>query len=731
MDEYIGHLTDDGKRKQILQEHLQNVAKLAARFGQIFGVKQEAGIIGYNHDDGKFNMDFQKYIRGEKKGRVDHSTLGAQFLWKQKKNLGLLSVLGAFCIAGHHSGLMDYGNQVDEPGEATLWGRMKKDIPAFEKVCHQLPRPVLSDPENLQKYGTCHMDVMLLTRMLFSCLVDADFLDTEAFMNPEGIERGQFPSISSLAKRFFTQLEEKGFLHPQNTINQKRFQILSTCREKGKGDAGLYTLTVPTGGGKTISSMAFAMEQAVTQQKTRIIYVIPYLSIIDQTAEIFKDFLGKESILESHSQVHYDMDEEHITKEQALLVEKMKLAAENWDAPIIITTSEQFWESLYANRTSKCRKLHHIAHSVIIFDEAQMLPVDFLKPCLCALEELVDYYGCTAVLCSATQPALEKYLKRKPVEIMENIPGLYQFFERVSFQIDGEKTYQEIADEMGKWKQVLCVASTKKEAEEIFALLPRKDLFYLSTNLCPMHRKQIIRDIRHRLSMGLPCRVVSTSIISVGVDMDFPVVYLEYTGLDGLIQGAGRCNREGKRRVEESIAHVFWTEKGKRSPFMGKEKDCSDVVRNTYGVSKLTSPQAIHTYFEQWYQSNEGNLDYKQIEEMAKKFQFAEIGRTFHLIADTMKSVFIPYDDRAKALLGQLKMGNRSRKIMREAAQYMVNVRYASDSHRMSDWSKLLQQGKISLLPNDTELAYLVNEEDYDAAIGLTIQGEEGVGIMW
>lgn len=729
METYIGHITDDGKQIQLLQDHLDGVARLAEQFGASFGCEEEAKLLGKKHDDGKYLPAFQAYIRGQKKGRVDHSTLGAQWLWNHMKELKALAAIGAFCIAGHHCGLLDGGSKADEPGTATLWGRMKKEISQYKDIAGQLDSAFSIDSKNLSHYGSSPMDQMLLTRMLFSCLVDADFLDTEAFMCPNQVERGLFPSISALAERFFRELEQRGFLHPTNELNQKRFEILSTCREKGKGPSGLYSLTVPTGGGKTISSMAFAMEQAVTHHKDRIIYVIPYLSIIDQTAEIFKDFLGEDAVLESHSNVNYDVDEEKIPVEKAIAMQKMKLATENWDAPVIITTSEQFWESLYANRTSKCRKLHHIANSVVIFDEAQMLPVDFLKPCLCALQELVKYYGVSAVLCSATQPELAQYLEQKPTEIMENIPALYHFFERVKFQVDGEKNYEEIACDMAQWKQALCVASTKKEAEEIFSRLPKEDSFYLSTNLCPAHRRKVIQTMKQRLAAGTPCRVVSTSIISVGVDIDFPVVYLEYAGLDSLIQGAGRCNREGKRKAADSVAHVFWTEKGKKSPFMNKEKDCTDVVRKNFDAVDLPSPQAIATYFQQWYKSNEGNLDYKQIEKLSSDLKFAEIGRVFHLIADTTKSVFIPYDERAKELLSQLMAGNRSRALMREAAQYMISVRYMASSS--SEWAKLLQNGQIALFENDSEMAYLVNPADYDASLGLQIQEESGIGIMW
>ena len=528
---------------------------------------------------------------------------------------------------------------------------------------------------------------------------------------------------------FWSRLEEDGYFRPKNALNEKRCEILHTCMRKGEGKQGLYSLTVPTGGGKTISSMAFAMKQAMKWQKERIIYVIPYLSIIEQTADVFLALLGNHAVLESHSQVDYDSLPEEGSEEAGRVAERMKLAAENWDAPVVITTNEQFFESLYANKTSRCRKLHNIANSVIILDEAQMMPVDFLKPCLHALEQLVHYYGCTVVLCSATQPELGRYLQKNPMEIMENVGELFQLFKRVTFDIDGETDYAETAKKLDECEQVLCIASTKKEAEKIFELLDGEAM-YLSTNLCPAHRREIIREMKTRLRYGKPCRVVSTSIISVGVDIDFPVVYLQYTGLDSLIQGAGRCNREGRQSLQKSRAHIFWTKESKKSLFMRKEKQVTDMVRKKYNAEEMTEPSAIRTYFENWYQSNEGNLDYREIEKLAQSLSFAEIGKRFHLINDSTKSVFIPFDEKARNIKEQLMMGNRSRQLMRAAGAYMINVRY-SKAQGQSDFMKLLTQGQIEMFPGDENLAYLVNMEDYDAELGLKIKSEDGVGIMW
>lgn len=728
-----GHIQDE--RVQSLTDHLDGTMRLAEGFGAGMGLGAEAGLLGAIHDEGKDTAAFQDYIHGRKHRRVDHSTAGAKSFW-ENGHIGWLQLIGGFCVAGHHTGIPDLGSKVDCAGTSTLNGRMKKCIPSIRHPQRYLIDSTCLDVDHMNTFieNRNALDVMILTRMLFSCLVDADFLDTEAFMNNQPVRKNEFSSLKEIAAMFWSRLEEDGYFRPKNALNEKRCEILHTCMRKGEGKQGLYSLTVPTGGGKTISSMAFAMKQAMKWHKERIIYVIPYLSIIEQTADVFRALLGNHAVLESHSQVDYDSLPEEGSEEAGRVAESMKLAAENWDAPVVITTNEQFFESLYANKTSRCRKLHNIANSVIILDEAQMMPVDFLKPCLHVLEQLVHYYGCTVVLCSATQPELGRYLQKNPIqknpiEIMENVGELFQFFKRVTFDIDGETDYAEIAKKLDECEQVLCIASTKKEAEKIVELLDGEAM-YLSTNLCPAHRREIIREMKTRLRDGNPCRVVSTSIISVGVDIDFPVVYLQYTGLDSLIQGAGRCNREGRQSLQKSRAHIFWTKESKKSLFMRKEKQVTDMIRKKYNAEEMTEPSAIRTYFENWYQSNEGNLDYREIEKLAQSLSFAEIGKRFHLIQDSTKSVFIPFDEKARNIKEQLMMGNRSRQLMRAAGAYMINVRY-SKAQGQSDFMKLLTQGQIEMFPGDENLAYLVNMEDYDAELGLKIKSEDGVGIMW
>lgn len=594
---------------------------------------------------------------------------------------------------------------------------MKKKILPYENGLQEISYPDEIDSKAFLRFKDDPVAGALFIRMLFSCLVDADFLDTERYVLSEHVQRGNFSTIEELEKLFFQVLAEKGYLAPESDINRKRTEILRKCIDMGTEKTGLYTLTVPTGGGKTISSLAFAMKHAVIHKKERIIYAIPYTSIIEQTAEVFEGFLGKNDIIEAHSQVEYDDTSESM--------ERKRLATENWDAPLIVTTNVQFFESLFANRTSRCRKLHNIANSVIILDEAQMLPVAFLKPVLNAIEALVKYFNCTVVLCSATQPYLEGegLLSMKPKEIMENIPELYGFFKRVQFRDEGQLSYQDIGEKLRRQKQVLCIAQTKAEAGEIYEEIKDKDSFYLSTNLFPIHRQRIIREIKKRLKAGITCRVVSTSIISVGVDIDFPEVYLELSGLDSLIQGAGRCNREGKRSLKESVAHIFSTEKIMKSRFMKQERQIMASLRNQF--RDISEPEAIKQYFDKLYEAKDSILDDKEIKELSAKMAFAEIGRRVKLIENETKSVFIPYDEDAQIIAEKLRCGIYTRELMRRAGKYIVNVQSSYTKNSLGVFENLCRDGYAEQLGAD--LAILTDMEVYDEKMGFIYKHGEGM----
>lgn len=307
---------------------------------------------------------------------------------------------------------------------------------------------------------------------------------------------------------------------------------------------------MPTGGGKTVASLAFALKHAVEHNMDRVIYVIPYTSIIEQNAQIFREILGDDNVLENHCNVDYEGTEEF---------RPMQLASENWDKPVVVTTNVQFFESLFSNKSSKCRKLHNIANSVIIFDEAQMLPIDYLTPCLSMIQELVENYGTSVVLCTATQPALDDFFvsKEQIVELCPRLGEQFRFFERVTYQNIGSISKEGITELLAKEQSVLCIVNTRKDAQELYHSLQGGGVYHLSTSMYPKHRKRVLKCVKERLSTKKKCILISTSLVEAGVDLDFSCVYREIAGIDSMIQAAGRCNREGKRTVEESKVYIF------------------------------------------------------------------------------------------------------------------------------------------------------------------------------
>lgn len=718
---YIAHLDPEGKKApQSLKDHLINVSRLAAEFAPTSELMEAARQCGLYHDVGKYSAEFQKYLLGQRHSRVDHSSAGAQLL---AKNGNPTSIFEAFCIAGHHAGLPDFGASVDLAGEGTLSARLKKTIPDYSAYHQELGKP-----EKKQAFESVARNFLingqadsigqsLWLRMLYSCLVDGDFLDTEAYMQGGMVKRGGFASLEQLRDRFFSGLEKKGFFSPENELNRKRCEILRQCIQKGeKKENGLYTLTVPTGGGKTISAFAWALEKAKACGKSRIIYVIPYTSIIEQTADILRSYLGEENVIEHHSQVEYDDSDEQM--------DPRRLATENWDAPVIVTTNVQFFESLFANRSSRCRKLHNIANSILLFDEAQMFPVNYLIPVLRSLDALINHFSCSALLCSATQPQLGRFWQKEPQELMEDIPSLYDFFKRTHLIDDGILSYDQVAEAMENKPQSLCICLTKGEAREIYTRV-HDDCLYLSTNLCPAHRQQIIRIMKEKLQKGEPCRVVSTSIISVGVDIDFPVVYVEESGVDSLIQGAGRCNREGKKKAEDSPVHIFATENSQKSRFLQQERQSTRLVERNY--PDLAAPEAIADYFKWLYRSKEGILDEKGIVKLSARGEYASIGQKFHLIDDHTKNVLIPWNEEAQTIAEKLRKGIRTRQLLRKAGRYMVSV-WSQTKGQPGLYEQMLADGVTEAI--DDQMAVLKDLSVYQEKTGLTYQQEEGRGLF-
>lgn len=407
---YLAHRDQESEREQSLIDHLEKTAELAGQYAEAFGAYQWGYCAGLLHDIGKYSQEFQRRIRGSEE-QVDHATAGAQLCHEKKGYYSLLS----YCIAGHHAGLADTGTRNDRSNMPTLYGRLKKQIPDYNAYKGEIQIPQLMElPFVIQNRKEAGFASAMFIRMLYSCLVDADFLNTETFMNKGMTERDCGDSISVLYEKCMSGIS--GWLknEDRNTINGRRTEILKHCLEMASKERGLFCLTVPTGGGKTMASLAFALKHAAEHGMNRVIYVIPYTSIIEQTAGIFAEKLGQKNVLEHHSNVDYTVSDE---------LKSMQLAAENWDKPVVVTTNVQFFESMFSNRSSKCRKLHNVADSVIVFDEAQMLPTDYLKPCIAVMEQLIRHYRSSVVLCTATQPALQN-LFSEDIGFRELCPGV-------------------------------------------------------------------------------------------------------------------------------------------------------------------------------------------------------------------------------------------------------------------------------------------------------------------
>ena len=710
MVRYLAHIAQDNRR-QTVSEHLNGTAELCAAFAAAFGAGEQGRLAGLAHDLGKYSAAFQRRLEGSAE-RVDHSTAGAAECCK----LNLASA--AFAVAGHHGGLPDGGGQGDHYEDKTFCGRMKKaalgklePYEAWRKEIRLTPAP----PPAFSGWP----EEMFFTRMLYSCLVDADFLDTETFMAGREQARGGGDPMEALEDKLRSYVS--GWFPPETELNRERCAMLERCINQGEARSpGLFTLTIPTGGGKTVASLAFALRHARTNGLRRIIYVIPYTSIIEQNAQVFRDILGEENVLEHHSGVLYDIADE-ARPENARLAR----ATENWDMPVVVTTAVQFFESLFASRSSQCRKLHNLAQSVIIFDEAQMLPVPYLRPCVFAISQLVKRYGVSAVLCTATQPALDgmfrEFLPDRPaVELCPQEAFHREVFQRVAFRREGKLSWEAAADRISGQKQALCIVNSRKSAQKIYSLLAPEGAFHLSTLMYPTHRKAALAEIRARLKNGLPCRVVSTSLIEAGVDVDFPAVFREEAGLDSILQAAGRCNREGKRPAGESIVTIFQGESLPPSLFEIPTAAGRQAL-NRY--DQPDSPEAIRCYFQELlHLKGPEALDQKGILALMEReyMPFRKAAERLRLIDSETKTIYIPLGEGEK-LVRQLRSGERSRALFRALGQYGVSV-------YPQHFEALDLAGNLEVLEDGS--AVLINTALYDSSTGLSLTADSGKGLF-
>jgi CRISPR-associated endonuclease/helicase Cas3 len=561
--------------------------------------------------------------------------------------------------------------------------------------------------------------------MLFSCLVDADFLDTEAFMDPSRQgqrENAKFASFGELKARLDTHLAGLAADAPATQVNAVRQEILAACRKAAMEKPGMFSLTVPTGGGKTLSSLAFSLDHAIQHGKRRVIYVIPYTSIIEQTAAVFSDVLGSENVVEHHSNLDSDKD-----------TQRARLAAENWDAPVIVTTSVQFFESLYAARSSRCRKLHNLVNSIVILDEAQLLPPNLLVPCVDVMNQLVRNYGVTMILSTATQPALPGI--EPPLEMISNPHHLYAELKRVEFHFPSSLTsppssWSSLAEQLSVHAQVLCIVNTRRDCHDLYGLMPEGTI-HLSALMCGQHRSETITEIKRRLRAGQPCRVISTQLVEAGVDIDFPVVYRALAGLDSIAQAAGRCNREGKL---DNLGHVYVFVPQKSAP-PGLLRKGEDTTRELASIADFSpdSPSEYTRYFKCYYRKvnddGKGWLDDRLVKDVQGHkledcfhLQFRTAGAEFNFIDNqAYRPVIVRYRDN-NPWIGQVRTVGPKREIMRQLQRYIVNLpaRMAEAMFRQGLLEEIhpgiLAQAQLSLYKNDIGLDIFrqdVSPEDF------------------
>jgi len=656
-----------------LEEHLHATANNARHFAETW----ESGAWAYNagllHDLGKSDSRFQGYLlrcnelddSDYDSGRVNHSSTGASCAEDGIKPFGRIL---AYLIAGHHAGLPDWFSS--ESANAALSMRLKegrensKRIRAFseELILSLLPmtKPSFVNAANFHFWA----------RMLFSCLVDADYLDTEQFMDEEkSRQRSHYPYLSSLAPRLFDFLDDLEQKAPQSSVNEIRAEIRRACERKADSPKGLFSLTVPTGGGKTLSAMAFAMRHAIKHGQRRIIYVIPYTSIIEQTGHTLSRVFGHENVIEHHSNLHPEKE-----------TFRSQLASENWDAPIIITTNVQFFESLYAAKSSRCRKLHNIINSVVILDEAQLLPPNLLMPCVESMNELVRNYGVSLVLATATQPLLPNL--EPALEIIPPEMNLYDRLKRTKIVFPEStirpKDWVSLAERLQQHEQVLCIVNTCRDCYDLFKLMP-EGTYHLSALMCGAHRSAIIQSIRLRLQKNLPTRVISTQLVEAGVDIDFPVVYRALAGLDSIAQAAGRCNREGVLNKSGKLGEVqvFMAPRPAPRGLLRKGEDTTCEMFED--MKNPDQPGAVFRYFRLFYSRiNDAGSDFREL--LTKDVnpnlfvQFRTAAEQFKLIDDqAQRPVIVRYGD-SNHYINRLRYAGPCREITRALQRFTVNI---------------------------------------------------------
>jgi len=702
----ISHIRMTDRAIQSNDDHQQGVAERAESFATDVNMTGWGRVLGLLHDKGKEKKAFQQHIVKESgldpnikvEGDYRHAYVGALIAKELFPNSHLLM---DNALMGHHRGMYDDGD----------WKEiMKSQIPedvSIDGIQADLIVPKLANPKK---------DVHHLERMLYSCLVDADFLDTEAFMQPEQSRlRGNHDSLATLEKRLEAFLAGLKKYAPDTEVNRIRNEVQNWCVKESVNPPDFYSLTVPTGGGKTLASVLWAIKHAIKNDLKRIIIAIPYTSIITQTASVLRNIFGEKNVLEHHSNV------DRSAFDDRELAQKLKLATENWDYPIIVTTNVQLFESLFSNKPSDCRKLHNIAKSVLILDEVQTLPTDFLQPIVDTFDTLKRVFGVSVLFTTASQPVLSGLIQgTNPFvsfeglsNIREIIPegaNLYDRLRRVELKFEkNPKNYDEVANELSHHSRVLCIVNTRNDAREIYTRLPKEGIcLHLSRMMCPDHVMETIDNVKLALkeSSNTTIRVVATQLIEAGVDIDFPMVFRQEAGLDSVLQAAGRCNREGKLGTGSTV--VFGLQKPLPPGHIRQTNDARLAIMNR--EYDWFSPEAMEAYFKQLY-SRVNSFDKKNIKDLLYKaeIQFETAASAFHLIDDNTISVIVNWKNSME-LVERLVREGPSYSLMKALSQFSVNV-------RNGDMKKLVEAGAIEEV---LEGIYVIRDQSfYSNEVGL------------
>lgn len=739
---FYAHTKNKGGYQETVSAHLRETAALAARFTSVWDRESEGVAVGLFHDLGKYADLFKQVLEG-KAQQVDHATPGAHVLLKLYKEEGVAAALVA---QGHHDGLqigrlkdLSEALKMKEPVSPQNKIYSSRDVSSLLNIFKQdfleIPSGLRSD--YVKEYNNNRsVAAMLYVRMLYSALVDADFIATEAHFNsynkgsykyrPTGNRFDPEILLSTLIEYMVT-IREKS--NANKLLNSLRDDLFNTCLHIGKNPKGIYTLSAPTGAGKTLSTLAFALSHAVKHQLRRVIFVMPYLNIIEQNALVYREAFQKYGdglVLEDHSLVE--------------LPEEQRLLAENWDAPIIVTTTVRFFEGLFANRSSPCRRLHNIASSIILFDEAQSLPPQLAISTLAAISYLVERFGCSAVFTTATQPAFELFNDQvkqytasgwRPLELVPKELKVFERTRKIQVKWRGHLPWEVIAGEMIAEPRALVIVNTRKQARILYHEFEKKlgtaqNLYFLSTDMCPAHRLAIIEKVKTILSEKVhateieKCYLVSTQCVEAGVDLDFPMVWRALGPLEAIVQAAGRCNRHGNLPLGRIVVFRPPME-DEKYPDPAYEKGAVEVLvmLERKGVFDLEDPKVIREYYQRYFVDNLSRFESVRLAGALQQYDFLKVAQEYRWIRDSSVNILVPYKEKIQSyysLCESARKGKFNRAWIKKSRPLSVGHRLSPNSDA---W--LYLEPVMSIHKETTGWFLLLNHDCYDNAIGLNL----------